>query len=91
MPDIVQETMDQVAAITGRPHKLFEYVGAEDAERVIVAMGSGCSVIEEAVNYLNAKGEKVGLLKVSLCPWCAGYTVYSQDTEYTSPEHHPLP
>jgi len=71
VPDIVQETMDQVAAITGRPHKLFEYVGAHDAERVIVAMGSGCSVVEEAVNYLNAKGEKVGLLKVG-CEQCAG-------------------
>lgn len=57
--------MDEVAAITGRPHKLFEYVGAPDAERVIVAMGSGCAVVDEAVNYLTKKGEKVGLLKVS--------------------------
>lgn len=65
VPELVQETMDDVAAITGRPHKLFEYVGAPDAERVIIAMGSGCPVIEEAVAHLNAAGEKVGLLKVS--------------------------
>jgi pyruvate-ferredoxin/flavodoxin oxidoreductase len=65
VPEIVQQTMDEVAAITGRPHKLFEYIGAPDAERVIVAMGSGCKVIEETVNYLNSRGEKVGLLKVS--------------------------
>ncbi|WIA36898.1 hypothetical protein OEZ86_008144 [Tetradesmus obliquus] len=72
VPEIVQQTMDEVAAITGRPHKLFEYVGAPDAERVIVAMGSGCKVIEETVAYLNARGEKVGLLKVRLFrPWSA--------------------
>lgn len=57
--------MDEVAAITGRPYQLFEYVGAADADRVIIAMGSGCPVIEETVSYLNACGEKVGLLKVS--------------------------
>jgi pyruvate/2-oxoacid:ferredoxin oxidoreductase alpha subunit len=56
--------MDEVAAVTGRPHKLFEYSGHPEAERVIIAMGSGCPVIEEAVEYLNARGEKVGLLKV---------------------------
>lgn len=72
VPEIVQQTMDEVAAITGRPHKLFEYVGHPEAERVIVAMGSGCPVIEEAVNYLGARGEKVGLLKVHLYrPWSA--------------------
>lgn len=61
VPEIVQQTMDDVAAITGRPHKLFEYTGHPEAERVIVAMGSGCPVIEEAVDYLTARGEKVGL------------------------------
>lgn len=61
VPEIVQQTMDEVAAITGRPHKLFEYTGHPEAERVIVAMGSGCPVIEEAVDYLTARGEKVGL------------------------------
>lgn len=72
VPEIVQQTMDEVAAITGRPHKLFEYVGHPEAERVIVAMGSGCPVIEEAVDYLGARGEKVGLLKVHLYrPWSA--------------------
>ncbi|KAF6254486.1 pyruvate-ferredoxin oxidoreductase [Scenedesmus sp. NREL 46B-D3] len=74
VPGIVQETMDEVAAITGRPHKLFEYVGAADAERVVVAMGSGCKVIEEAVQYLSQRGEKVGVLKVHLFrPWSADH------------------
>lgn len=68
----MQQTMDEVAAVTGRPHQLFEYVGHPEAERVIIAMGSGCPVIEEAVDYLTARGEKVGLLKVRLFrPWSA--------------------
>jgi pyruvate-ferredoxin/flavodoxin oxidoreductase len=62
VPEIVQQTMDEVAAITGRPHKLFEYTGHPEAERVIVAMGSACPVIEEAVDYLTARGEKVRVL-----------------------------
>lgn len=66
VPEIVQQTMDEVAAVTGRRYKLFEYVGAPDAERVVIAMGSGCPVIEETVDYLTARGEKVGLLKVGL-------------------------
>ena len=66
LPGIVAAQMDKVAAVTGRPYKLFDYVGAPDAERVIVAMGSGCETIEEVVNYLTAKGEKVGLVKVRL-------------------------
>ena len=58
--------MKQVGKLTGRNYKLFDYVGAPDAERVIIAMGSGCDAIEETVNYLTKKGEKVGLIKVHL-------------------------
>ena len=65
VPAIVEEVMDEVGKITGRPHKLFDYVGAPDAEYVIVAMGSGCDVATEAVNKLNEMGEKVGLVKRS--------------------------
>ena len=66
VPDIVQETMDQFAKLTGRSYHLFDYVGAEDAERVIVMMGSGVGAVEEAVEALARKGEKVGVLKVRL-------------------------
>jgi len=66
VPGIVQNTMDQVAKAIGRKYNLFDYVGAPDAERVIICMGSGCDVVEETVNYLMAKGEKVGLIKVRL-------------------------
>ncbi|PID29136.1 MAG: pyruvate:ferredoxin (flavodoxin) oxidoreductase [Candidatus Cloacimonadota bacterium] len=66
IPEIVQEYMDVVAKAVGRAYNLFDYVGAEDAEKVIVAMGSGCETVEETVNYLTAKGEKVGLIKVRL-------------------------
>ena len=66
LPAIVQKNMDKLAAITGRKLHLFDYVGAPDADKVIIAMGSGCETIEETVNYLTAKGEKVGLLKVRL-------------------------
>jgi len=65
-PAIVQKTMDKFAALTGRQYKLFDYVGAPDAERVIVMMGSGAEVAHEAVEHLTSKGEKVGLLKVRL-------------------------
>jgi len=65
-PDIVQETMDEFAKLTGRQYQLFQYVGAPDAERVILLMGSGAEAAEEAVNYLVAQGEKVGLIKVRL-------------------------
>ncbi len=69
-PDIVAETMTQVANLTGRSYNLFDYVGAPDADRIVVAMGSSCDVIEETVNYLNERGEKVGLIKVRLYrPW----------------------
>jgi pyruvate-ferredoxin/flavodoxin oxidoreductase len=65
-PDIVQKAMDKFAALTGRQYSLFEYYGAPDAERVIVIMGSGAEAAQETVDYLNARGEKVGLLKVRL-------------------------
>ena len=65
-PDIVQKVMDEFAEQTGRKYKLFDYVGAADAERVIVLMGSGCEAADEAVEYLNHKGEKVGIIKVRL-------------------------
>ncbi|TFH09044.1 MAG: pyruvate:ferredoxin (flavodoxin) oxidoreductase, partial [Candidatus Atribacteria bacterium] len=73
-PGIVAEAMHQVSDLTGRSYNLFDYVGASDAENVIVAMGSSCDVIEETVNYLNSHGAKVGLLKVRLYrPWSTEY------------------
>ena len=66
LPAIVQKYMDKVSAVTGRPLHLFDYVGAPDADKVIIAMGSGCEVIEEAIGYLNGKGMKLGLVKVRL-------------------------
>jgi pyruvate-ferredoxin/flavodoxin oxidoreductase len=65
-PDIVQKVMDEFAEHTGRKYKLFDYVGAPDAERVIVLMGSGCEAAEEAINYLVKQGEKIGMIKVRL-------------------------
>ena len=65
-PGIVQETMDQFAKIVGRHYHLFDYVGAPDAERVIVLMGSGAETAHEAVEYLTERGEKVGVIKVRL-------------------------
>ncbi len=65
-PQIVQETMNRFAQLTGRQYHLFDYVGATDAERVLVMMGSGCEAAEETVAVLCAAGEKVGLLKVRL-------------------------
>lgn len=67
VPDIVQEYMDKVAAVTGRQYHPFDYVGAPDATDVIVAIGSGCETIEETINYLNKnRGTKYGLIKVRL-------------------------
>ncbi|MBE9563867.1 MAG: pyruvate:ferredoxin (flavodoxin) oxidoreductase, partial [Proteobacteria bacterium] len=66
MPAIVQKVMDQFAALTGRTYHLFDYVGADNAEKVIVLMGSGAETAEETVNYLNTQGENTGLLKVRL-------------------------
>lgn len=66
-PAIVQEYMDMLAKYVGRQYHLFDYVGAPDADKVIVAMASGCETIEETINYLNAKrGTKLGLVKVRL-------------------------
>ncbi len=65
-PDIVQKVMDEFAEHTGRKYKLFDYVGAPDAERVIVLMGSGCEAAQEAVEYLVKQGEKIGMIKVRL-------------------------
>ena len=65
-PDIVQKVMDEFAEQTGRAYNLFDYVGAPDAENVIVLMGSGCEAAHEAVEHLNAQGEKIGVLKVRL-------------------------
>ncbi|HIS54964.1 TPA: pyruvate:ferredoxin (flavodoxin) oxidoreductase [Candidatus Galligastranaerophilus gallistercoris] len=66
VPDIVQEYMDKVAKVTGRQYHPFDYVGAQDATDVIVAIGSACETIEETIEYLNAKGKKYGLIKVRL-------------------------
>ncbi len=65
-PDIVQGVMDEFAKLTGRTYNLFDYVGAPDAERVIVLMGSGAESAHEAVDHLVAQGEKIGVLKVRL-------------------------
>ncbi|MCD8299617.1 MAG: pyruvate:ferredoxin (flavodoxin) oxidoreductase [Clostridiales bacterium] len=66
MPAIVQEYMDKVNAKIGTNYKLFNYYGAPDAEKIIIAMGSVCETIDETIDYLMAKGEKVGLVKVHL-------------------------
>ena len=66
VPEIVEEMMKKVEGITGRKYNLFDYYGAKDAEKVIVIMGSGAEAAEETVDYLNAKGQKVGLIKVRL-------------------------
>lgn len=66
MPDIVADYMAKISEITGRTYKPFNYYGAEDAERVIVSMGSLSDVVYQAVNYLNGKGEKVGVINVHL-------------------------
>ena len=66
VPGIVQKYMDKVSALTGRSYHLFDYVGAPDAEKVIVIMGSGADAGEETVNYLTNLGQKVGLVKVRL-------------------------
>jgi len=65
-PQIVQETMDKFANLVGRSYHLFDYVGADDAEKIIIIMGSGADTVHETVEYLTAKGEKVGVLKVRL-------------------------
>lgn len=74
VPDIVADYMKEISKITGREYLPFNYYGAPDAERVVVAMGSVCEALEETVDYLNAKGEKVGVIKVHLYrPFSAKY------------------
>lgn len=65
-PAAVSKAMEKFAKLTGREYKLFDYIGDPDAERVIVLMGSGAETVHEVVEYLNSKGEKVGLIKVRL-------------------------
>ena len=66
LPAVVEQYMDKINAKLGTDYKLFNYYGAPDADRVIIAMGSICDVAEEVIDYLNAHGEKVGLVKVRL-------------------------
>lgn len=66
LPDIVEQYMSEITQLTGREYHLFNYYGAADADKMIIAMGSMCEAIEEVVDYLNANGEKVGLLTVHL-------------------------
>ncbi|MCD7977572.1 MAG: pyruvate:ferredoxin (flavodoxin) oxidoreductase [Tannerellaceae bacterium] len=66
VPAIVEEYMNEISVITGRKYGLFDYYGADDADRVIIAMGSATEAIREAVDYMNAQGEKVGLVAVHL-------------------------
>ena len=66
LPDIVQNQMDRLAERTGRRYRLFDYVGAPDAERIVVLMGSGCETADETVEHLVAEGGKVGLVRVRL-------------------------
>ena len=66
LPELVEEAMADMAKITGREHHLFDYYGAKDADRIIIAMGSVCQAVQETVDYLNKQGEKVGLMSVHL-------------------------
>ena len=66
IPDLVEGYMKDISKITGREYHLFNYYGAPDADRIIIAMGSVCELAEEVVDYLNAKGEKVGVVTVHL-------------------------
>ncbi|MEO1374384.1 MAG: pyruvate:ferredoxin (flavodoxin) oxidoreductase [Cyanobacteria bacterium J06635_10] len=65
-PEIVQQVMDQFGDRTGRYYRIFEYYGAPDAERIIVLMGSGCETVHETIDYLNSRGERLGVVKVRL-------------------------
>jgi len=66
VPGMVQAEMDKYAKLTGRAYHIFDYYGAKDAEKVVIIMGSGADTVEETVDYLNAKGEKLGMVKVRL-------------------------
>ena len=75
-PTVVQDAMDRFAELTGRRYNLFDYEGAPDAERVVIMMGSGAETVAETVNWLNRRGERVGLLKVRLFrPFSAAHLV----------------
>lgn len=77
-PDMVQKAMDNLAKITGRQYKLFDYYGAPDAKRVIILMGSGAEAAQETVDYLLNREEKIGVLKVRLYrPWSAKHFLES--------------
>ncbi|HSN65742.1 MAG TPA: pyruvate:ferredoxin (flavodoxin) oxidoreductase, partial [Fusibacter sp.] len=74
LPEIVVNYMNEINKITGRDYKPFNYYGAPDAENIIIAMGSATEAIEETIDYLAKKGEKVGLIKVRLYrPWASKY------------------
>ncbi len=74
VPEIVEGYMKDISAVTGREYKLFNYYGAPDADRIIVAMGSVTDAAEETIDYMNARGEKVGMIKVRLYrPWAPKY------------------
>ncbi len=66
VPEIIQQTMDELAGLTGRQYHLFDYHGAEDAEEVIIMMGSGAQTVEETIDALNAQGRKLGVISVRL-------------------------
>lgn len=66
LPEMIQQTMDRFAELTGRQYRLFDYHGSPDAERVVIVMGSGAEAVEETVDYLVAQGESVGMIKVRL-------------------------
>jgi pyruvate-ferredoxin/flavodoxin oxidoreductase len=71
VPKILQEQMDKFATLTGRSYKLFDYVGASDATKIIVVMGSGASAVDETIEHLIVDGQKVGMIKVRLAlPFC---------------------
>jgi pyruvate-ferredoxin/flavodoxin oxidoreductase len=85
LPTLLQEEMERFASLTGRSYRLFDYVGALDAERVIVLMGSGAEAVEESVHYLVSRGEKVGMVKVRLAlPFDAAAFIASLPTSVES-------
>jgi pyruvate-ferredoxin/flavodoxin oxidoreductase len=97
-PGVVQATMDKFAELTGRQYRLFEYVGAPDAERVIIVMGSGAETAETTAEYLANQGEKVGVVKVRLYrPFdiglvCAGAAAHGEShcRRWTAPKNPAL-
>jgi pyruvate-ferredoxin/flavodoxin oxidoreductase len=100
LPAVVEKYMDKINAKLGTDYKLFNYYGAADADRVIVAMGSICDVAEEVIDYLNAHGEKVGLVKVrlfrpfapeKLIAFCKGIQAGSPVDSFVTPEPWDMP